>query len=1071
MHHHAGRIPGMLCFFASMTMMLGGVMRAPAAEPDQAAVQKDYVEYLRKTKGVVDVRVIHESGSGSGAFNLMVVSAGFTTKEADDFYASCDTLSRTLFSEEPWKKYKDLVNIYGIMVDDESPAKSRVQVAGYEGQVLNCQNKPAIEFANYAGKSDATLVIHNSSFSTPTCGPWAMVTCHKGTAGNYRTLHHELGHSIAGLGDKYTQRPGRYDGSIKNLWEGKNATDQPNPLLCQWHYWTQDLWPGIFRPLKLPKTANVINYEGAAWATGFYRPEEKCVMHGGDSPTLCTICSEIMESCFFRTINLFEQVSPPPGERVLWKGETETFSLKALKFIREPRPWLESRLEFHVDGKQVVSSTNGDVSFKFGGKMATPGYHQVGANLNIQAEFVRRDDGFLSASRAWRVKVMPYEKPGLKLPPSVTVQKGKPLKVPVQVEHSRKDLVSVRMDHAPEGAVLEGGSFEWRIPQPGAWRVDFIVSIGEQVAVTESLEIHVKPDQPGEGSIEIKTLEPVDALVGKETTIQIEAKADREGRLLYQLLNPLDGMVLDQATGKLVWTPRVDQYGPHRLRFRVGNGSASTESDVLIGVCNEPAPYLNSYLTTYNKDRNQWLKDHKETPFLYEKLFGITRMFRERFSDIYTPALEEAKVMYPDLSPGMREAFLQEVARHAWTFVDRPGILEWLAEISKDGRTENARNLQAQLQAIRLWRKVMDTELGGNPKHLGPLLTQFAKTQNVAVLAAIRRAVKTLYGKAGDKDAFRNEVRTVMQKSKGRELAAMLPMLPAIEMPGKEEMLLKVALDTNEEVAQSALETIDKLTATSTIAEVTSFSKLLLNAPDPKQRVVISKILVSICTHLNDRAKTQAAMLEVLESGKGPGRAELLQLLPLVREPRLSDLLKQLSGGSDARLANAARKAEKYLQSEIGATDAFVAAWKLSGPYPMEGNQTVFAPETGETAEWKPYQCPQSSGPRIVPLGDVFGGNNRVAYMKAVIRSDSKQNVLFGTGSDDGIDVWLNGRLIHSHDAMRAVNPDEDRFTGTLKAGENVILCKIKQFSQGWGGCLSIRSVEGGPALGVSVAP
>ena len=212
-------------------------------------------------------------------------------------------------------------------------------------------------------------------------------------------------------------------------------------------------------------------------------------------------------------------------------------------------------------------------------------------------------------------------------------------------------------------------------------------------------------------------------------------------------------------------------------------------------------------------------------------------------------------------------------------------------------------------------------------------------------------------------------------------------------------------------------------------------------------------------------------MLEVLENTKGQGRTDLLLLLPLVNDPKLTNLLKQLVSSPDSTLSAAARKALKYMQDEIGATDAFIASWNLSGPYPMEGNNTVFAPETGETADWKPYQCPQATGPRIVPLGDIFGGNNRVAYMEAIIHSDKEQKALFGAGSDDGIDVWLNGKLIHSHDAIRAVNPDEDRFTGTLKAGENRILCKIKQFSQGWGGCLSIRAENGGPAFGVSVKP
>jgi hypothetical protein len=222
---------------------------------------------------------------------------------------------------------------------------------------------------------------------------------------------------------------------------------------------------------------------------------------------------------------------------------------------------------------------------------------------------------------------------------------------------------------------------------------------------------------------------------------------------------------------------------------------------------------------------------------------------------------------------------------------------------------------------------------------------------------------------------------------------------------------------------------------------------------------------------VNDPKVTQEVMLEVLNQTKGPGRVELLQLLPLIREPKLTDLLKQFSTDSDSGLANAARRIQKYLQEEIGATDAFVASWKLSGPYPMEGGVSVFAPETGETAAWESYQCPQETGPRIVPLDQIFRGNNRVAYMKAVIRSDRDQEVLFGAGSDDGIDVWLNKKLIHSNDVMRPVTPDQDQFTGTLKTGDNVILCKIKQFGQGWGGCLSIRSSGGGPALGVKVVP
>jgi len=1041
-------------------------------EAESADVKNEYLEHLRNTKGVVDIRLIHESDSGPNAFNLMVVSAGFTVEESEDFFNVCSTLSNSMFIKDPWKKYQDMVNIYGIHVDDESPEETRVQVTGWEGQVLGCQNKPAIEFANFAGKSDATIVVHNSNFSTATCGPWAMVTCHRGTASNYGTLHHELGHSVGGLGDTYTQREGAYDGSIPNLWEGKNASDQANPLLSPYHYWTQDLWQGPFNSLKTPDYSNVINVEGAAWATGFYRPEEKCLMRGGDAKRLCTVCSEVMESCLFRTINMFEEVSPPAGEVVLWQGESQTFDIKALKFIRDPRPWMESRLELHVNGRQVVSTRKGEVSFEFGGDMATPGYHQLGANLNVEADEVRRDDGFLGAHRAWRVKVMPYEKPRLSLPPIVTAQPNRPVRVPLQLAHSRRDLVEIQMHHAPDGATLGGGVFEWRSAKPGSWQVDFTVTMDDQEAFTESLTIHVDTSATAAGEIKIPAQDPVDTLVNQEATIQLVATSEKEGQLLYELLNPQDGMAIDRTTGALIWTPREHQYGPHRLQFRVSSGAASSEGHVLIGVCNESVPYLNSYLTTYNRDRNQWLVDHKDSPFIYHKIFEISRMFRERFSDIYLPALEEAREMFPELNPGMREAYLQEFARYAWSFVDRPAILEWLTEISANGTSPNSRKLQAEMAAIRLWRTVKNVELGGNANHLESLLAQMDKVEHPTVLSAIRRAVGSLYETSNDQEAYRRKVWESMTNNSNRELVGKLRMLPVIEIPKREQILLKVALDPDPEVSAQAIDAIDKVTENSTLEEVVSFSTIIAQSPDPRQRAVMSKILYAIIRHVNDTSQVQTALIEVINESNGPGRGHLLYHLPIIREPALMELLQKSRSSRDRELATAARNIYKHLEEEIGATDAFIASWQLSGPYLLEADgKTVFAPEKGEPAEWQAYECVQQSGPRIVPLRQIFEGDNRVAYMKVTVHSEVEQKVLFGAGSDDGIHVWLNGELIHENQVMRTVKPDEDQFTGILKAGRNEILCKIRQYDHAWGGCLSIRSEYGGPALGVKVVP
>jgi len=53
-------------------------------------------------------------------------------------------------------------------------------------------------------------------------------------------------------------------------------------------------------------------------------------------------------------------------------------------------------------------------------------------------------------------------------------------------------------------------------------------------------------------------------------------------------------------------------------------------------------------------------------------------------------------------------------------------------------------------------------------------------------------------------------------------------------------------------------------------------------------------------------------------------------------------------------------------------------------------------------------------------------------------------------GSDDGVKVWLNGKLIHSNDVGRGLIPRQDKFEGMLNAGNNRILVKVTEYVRGW---------------------
>ena len=673
-----------------------------APTDDSLKAKQDYLAYLYEKDGVVDIRQIHDSGSGPRAFNFVIVSAGFLKGEGKAFFDTCETLKKSLFSIGAWQRFQGLVNIYAVHLEDESVDRTRVQFSGYKGQVMGCNNEKAIHYANYAANANVTVVIHNSDFATPTCGLWFVGSFNRATAHSPNTLQHELGHCVGGLGDVYTQRGGYYDGSLGNLWEGKNATDQRNKYRSHWHYWIPNTWQGMFGPLKLPQEANVQNVEGAAWAMGFYRAEQECVMRGGGK-TYCTICTEVMETEILRNTHFFEEVSPAPGEVVLWKGESKTFKLNALKFLRETPPWMQSKLEIHLNGRLVATSDKGEGSFQFGGQLATPGYHQIGAIMSVQPERVRREYSFLTQSSAWRVKVLPVEKPQLQIQPGAIVDQGQTLRIPIKIIHSRPDLVKLTMKNAPDGATLESGSFLWSANKPGAWRVDFTASIDGHEAVTSSVNIRVKPQVlPALGSVKLADVKPATVFIGEPQTIQLNATSANGDNLLYQISNAPEGMQIDRYTGKITWTPSADDMGPRFLEYSVNNGTERVQGTVLVGAFLKPKPYLNWPGNKYNEEQLASQQVLKEDPILYNRIFELSRMLRSRNKKVYAPTLNELQALYEEVPVSYRESFfLPEFLRHVWTYSEREDILKWLDKVSKQSNSKSAMNLRDQLSAIQ----------------------------------------------------------------------------------------------------------------------------------------------------------------------------------------------------------------------------------------------------------------------------------------------------------------------------------------------------------------------------------
>ena len=167
-------------------------------------------------------------------------------------------------------------------------------------------------------------------------------------------------------------------------------------------------------------------------------------------------------------------------------------------------------------------------------------------------------------------------------------------------------------------------------------------------------------------------------------------------------------------------------------------------------------------------------------------------------------------------------------------------------------------------------------------------------------------------------------------------------------------------------------------------------------------------------------------------------------------------------------------------------TDDFMRSWNLLGPIPIfperpetadiEVQKKAFekeffikddiipglAPETSIQIEGKEYNWQYyESKDDIIDLAKVFGKNDyAIAYALAEIDLAEAKDALFGIGSDDGIKVWLNGKLIHKNWIGRSIEKDNDVVSMKLQKGKNQILIKVQNMQGDWKFCCRMLGKE-----------
>jgi HEAT repeat protein len=155
-------------------------------------------------------------------------------------------------------------------------------------------------------------------------------------------------------------------------------------------------------------------------------------------------------------------------------------------------------------------------------------------------------------------------------------------------------------------------------------------------------------------------------------------------------------------------------------------------------------------------------------------------------------------------------------------------------------------------------------------------------------------------------------------------------------------------------------------------------------------------------------------------------------------------------------------RAEKVLY-EIERYEDFITAWLVAGPYPGGvGNKKHFPPEKPKAkVDWKLVTA-TGRQPGVLDLHkEVSRGGNICVYLKCQIRSPEKQKARLEVGTDDGVKVWLNGKLIHDNDVARSLEINQDKVPVTLNEGWNDLLVRVTEGGGDWAAAVRVRGPEG----------
>ena len=164
---------------------------------------------------------------------------------------------------------------------------------------------------------------------------------------------------------------------------------------------------------------------------------------------------------------------------------------------------------------------------------------------------------------------------------------------------------------------------------------------------------------------------------------------------------------------------------------------------------------------------------------------------------------------------------------------------------------------------------------------------------------------------------------------------------------------------------------------------------------------------------------------------------------------------QKLLGTSTAELVKA-QQAWEVAAAKSAQGQPLLSPWHLIGPFTAASfdaaHATPFPPET-EIDLSKTYgELKWRNGEKLVDgMIHPLLGENSATYLYRTVQVEQATQLELSLGSDDSLQIWLNGKKVYENKVLRGVVLDQDKLTLELAAGENKLLMKIANGGGGYG--------------------